>query len=180
MADALGLRPGREGSPERRARQSFLEAARRWERGKVRNPSVERGYWRRLVQAARQESAKKRRASRRTQLDTLSSMVSDRGLLFRSIAAQLRVSEDDRFREIDVSDADDPDSPGAGGGYYLAPDELEAGYGPRGEDFYQAIEADDWETAALVVISVFMNKYTEGSTDAVFADDVDLLEVEIP
>lgn len=181
MADALGLAPGREGTPARRARQSFLEAARRWERGQVRNPSADRGYWRRLVGAAQQEATSRRRASRRTQLDTLSSMVSDRGLLFRAIDATIRISNDDRNRLIDVSDHDDEASE-TGGGYYLEPDELEAGYGPRGENFYQAIEADDWETAATVVVSVFMEKYTEGATGGyvAFADDVDLLEVEIP
>ena len=180
MADALGLPTGREGSPERRARQSFLEAARRWERGSVRNPNLERGYWRRLVNAARQEGRRRRRASRKTQLDTLSSMVADAGLLFRSFDGVLRVSEDDRARAIDVSDNDDDDE--HPGGIWLDPGELEAGYGPRGENFYQAIEADDWETAATCVISVFMDRYTDGATGGyvTFADEVDLLEVEIP
>lgn len=182
MADALGLSKGREGTPERRARQSFLEAARRWEAGRVANPSRDRGYWRRLVQAAADEAGKKKKASRRLQLDTLSSMVADAGLLIRRVAAQIRVSQDDRFRDIDVSDYDDEENESDVGGIYLAPEELEGGYGARGENFYDALEADDWETAALVVLSAFMDKYTEGDTGGypAIVDDVDLLEIEIP
>ena len=187
MADALGLSTGREGSPERRRRQSFLEAARRWESGKVSNPSAARGYWRDLVNAARKEQAKRRRADRRTQLDTLSSMVADAGLLIRRVSANIRISNDDRRRDINLTgrhdDQGDDDEPDEGpGGLYLSPDELEAGYGAGGEDFYTALERDDWETAAVVVLSAFMDKYTEGDTGGypAIVDDVDLLEVEIP
>lgn len=182
MADALGLETGREGTPARRQRQSFLEAARRWEAGTVSNPSKARGFWRRLVEAAGRDVEKRKKASRRVQLDTLSSMVADAGLLIKRVAAQIRISRDDRRRDISLTSAPDDDESEHGAGLYLAPEELEAGYGAGGEDFYQAIEADDWETAALVVLSAFMEKYTEGDTGGypAIVDDVDLLDVEIP
>ena len=186
MADALGLTPGPEGSPERRARQSFLEAARRWERGDVSNPSKARGFWRRLVQAAGTESRTRKAAGRRMQLDTLSSMIADRGLLISRLEANYRVSRDERDRDIKpgASSGDDDEEPSVlAQGIYLSPEILEeADYGPAGENLFRALDNDDWETAALCVFSAFFEEYTEGATGgyATFIDDVETLDIEIP
>lgn len=172
LADDLGLPRGGRGSSHshaneaRRARQSFLEAARRWARGA--EPSLTRGQFRKVAARARERITE----TARTALDTLSAMVSDAGLIIRQVVANLRVSEDERLRSIKLGE----------NVIELEPDELELKVGPGGEDFYEAIEGGDWETAALVVSTAFMDKYTGGRTGGyvTFLDDVDLLDVEIP
>lgn len=188
MADALGLTTGPEGSPERRARQSFLEAARRWERGAA-NPSKDRGSWAKLVRAAGQEVGRRNQASRRVKLDTLVSMIAARGLLIKKLSGQMRISNDDRRRDIDVTghgaelDDDDEEPSALAQGIWLDPDDLEdARYGAGGQNVYDALTADDWDTAALCVFSLFVEVYTEGATGGypTVVDDVEDLEIEIP
>ena len=179
MANALGIH-------ERRARQSFLEAARRWEKGAVRSPNRYRGQWAKLVEVGRQEVRKRRRASRRTQLDTLSSMIADRGLLIRRLDANVRVSGDERDRSIRPGSNDhddDGEEPSVAQGIWLSPDLLEEGrYGLKNENVFDALAGDDWETAATCVFSLFMDEYTEGATGgyATFVDEVEELDIEIP
>jgi hypothetical protein len=173
MADALGLRGRRE-------RQSFLEAARRWARG--RTPDTKRGPFRRLLEMAEAEQTRRRAGDRARALAHISELVGEYGLLIRRLEAWVRVSKDSRFREFDLTDYDPEDEQPGGGGLYLEPEELEIGVGDQGEDFYQALEGDDWETAALAVSTAFFDKYTGGAGggEPTFLDDVDLLEVEIP